>query len=88
MSDEIKKAQEIAGQIAITEILRVLIANLCQATDEATSRANLAKFEELAVNGINSRRHFSEANDETETYIKEVAAGFVSRLVSSVNVEQ
>ena len=87
MTDELKKAHEIAGQIAITEMLRVLIASVCQAEEGTAQQEKLAKFEALVVNAINSRRHFADANDQTELYIKESASGFVSRLVASINID-
>lgn len=86
MSEEIEKAHQIAGQVAITELLRVLIAQHCEGSDETTSKANLARLEELAVNGITARRHFQEVNEQTDTYVKEAAAAFVSRLVSSIRL--
>lgn len=86
MTDEIQKANEIAAQIATTEMLRLLLANILVGKDDAATKANLAKFEELAVDSINSRQHLPQADETTENYIKEAAAGYVSRIIGSINV--
>lgn len=84
---EILKANELAHQIATTEMVRFVLGVIARRDDPADTAAALKAIEAELVNNINGRRHFAEANDATETYIKEAAAGFVSRVISSIQPE-
>ncbi len=84
MSDGTDRANDIAAQIATTEMLRILINEAFYTDDLEEFRRRLSRFEDLAVAGITERRHFPEADDQTENYIREAASGYVSTVVSSI----
>lgn len=78
------QAQRIAGDIATHELLRLIIAEAFFSPDRDEFRRKISALEGSAVNSIMSRRLFPQADDATETYIKEAASGFISRLLGSI----
>ena len=81
---EIDRANDIAAMIALQELLRIVIGEMCYNDDPTAFRENLRKIEQTAVDGITNRRHFPTANDETEAHIKESASGFITRLMTTI----
>ncbi len=84
MSDDPTRAADIAVQIATTEMLRLVINEALYTDDFKEFQRRLTRFEELAVNEIKNRRNFDDANDATESYIREIASGYVSGILSSI----
>ncbi len=82
--DQVQKANEIAHQIAVGDILRAIIAEMTHDPSRDVTRARLRAMEEQIVAGLEGRRHFSEANDATENYIKEAASGYVTRIFATI----
>ncbi|UXT59651.1 hypothetical protein FY134_18305 [Agrobacterium fabrum] len=86
--NDLDRANDIAAQIATTEMLRLILANFLVGTDSEATKRNLVQFEKLAVENIQGRRLFPEANEATETYIKEAAANYISRVIGSIDVNK
>lgn len=87
--EERLRAHDIAIQIAHGELLRLIISEAFHSSDRDEFRRRLCVLEETAVSGLTNRRHFPKADDEADTYIKETASGYVSRLFASIlNPEQ
>jgi hypothetical protein len=85
MSDEqVTRANDLAMQIATAELLRLVLGEVCFHEDRQEFKKRLSILEDAAVASLNSRTHFQSANAETESYIKDAASGFVTRLIASI----
>jgi hypothetical protein len=82
--EQLIRANDLAMQIATAELLRLVIGELCFDDNRLKFRTRLAALEDAANKSFHSRRHFPQANDETEEYMKEAACGFVTRLIASI----
>lgn len=82
--NQLDRAHDIAAQIALAEIVRVLVGDLAFHADQAVFAKRIASIEQAVVTGLNSRTLFASADTETETYVKEAACGYVTRLLASV----
>ncbi len=78
------RANDLAQQIALAELIRLAIGELCFTADRKTFRRRMSVFESTVIDGLNRRRIWKEADGVTEAYIKEAASGYVTRLLASV----
>lgn len=84
--DKIIRAQDIGLFIALQELLRIAISDMCYSPDIEKFESNVRKIEENAINGILNRKHFStsEGNRHMEELIKEYACVLITKLMSSI----
>ncbi|TPJ52727.1 hypothetical protein [Mesorhizobium sp. B2-6-4] len=84
-TDEIRIG-DIAMQVALGEMLRILIAETCDvfSSDAADFRNKVNSIRDKSIGGINSRQLFPEANEATEQAIKDGATGYIARLLDSI----
>lgn len=90
MSDDTLELQAstTAWQIAMQEILRMVIRDMYQPMGEAAFRAHIKRIEEGAVESIYSDLRLRGTNEWTETLVKEKAANIVTTLLTSFTYEQ
>ncbi|MBZ9873495.1 hypothetical protein LB542_21930 [Mesorhizobium sp. BR1-1-9] len=82
------RADDVAGNLALLELLRIVIGEICFSTDPAEFRRRARAFEEAAVRSLSGRTHFEKANQATETYIKEAACAQVTKIMASIRHPQ
>jgi hypothetical protein len=82
--EEIARANDIAAQIAIAELLRVIIAEAFYVADRNEFKSRLRALEEATVSGITNRRLFPNANNAAEQYVKEAASGWITNIFASI----
>lgn len=73
-----------ASQIALAELIRLLIANAAFHPDETQFRSTISQLESFAVDCLNSRTLFPTAPAETEQYMKDAASGWISNICASI----
>lgn len=83
-SEQLARANDIAAQIAIMELLRVLAGEVCYSDDPAEFKRRLQRIENGTVSAILSRQLFPQANAATESYVKEAAAAWVTSALAGV----
>ncbi|UVC12556.1 hypothetical protein IHQ71_30465 (plasmid) [Rhizobium sp. TH2] len=77
------QAINTAWQIAIQEILRVVVRDLYKSGDEASFHSHIKRIEEAAVDSIYSGLMLRGTNEWTEVLVKEKASNFVTTLLTS-----
>jgi hypothetical protein len=82
------QAINTAWQIAIQEILRMVIRDIYQADGEAAFLANIKRIEEAAVDSIHSDLRLRGTNEWTEVLVKEKASNFVTSLLTSFTYDR
>lgn len=75
------KASEILG---LMELVRLTIGEICFDKDPEIFRQRVRKFEEAAVNSINSRKTFPQLSPEANEYVQGASSNFVTKIVSSI----
>lgn len=81
------QAINTAWQVAIQEILRVVIRDLYRESDEVAFLAQMKRLEEVAVDCIQSEVTLRGATAWTETLVKEKASNFVTNLLTSLRYD-
>lgn len=89
MSDETLdlQASTTAWQIAMQEILRMVIRDLYQPLGEMAFKAHIKRIEEGAVDSIYSDLRLRGTSAWTETLVKEKAANIATMLLTSFTYE-
>jgi hypothetical protein len=82
------QASTTAWQIAMQEILRMVIRDLYQSQGEAVFKAHIKRIEEGAVDSIYSDLRLRGTSEWTETLVKEKATNIVTTLLTSFTFEQ
>ncbi len=82
--DNVMRANEVAGQIAMMELLRILIRDVYADPDPDTFQQRLARLDDEANQSLRSRTLYKQANEATEAYLKEAACNFVTRVIASI----
>ncbi|WP_139108341.1 MULTISPECIES: hypothetical protein [unclassified Ensifer] len=77
------QAINTAWQIAIQEILRMVIRDLYHAGGEEAFLANIKRVEEAAVDSIYSDLRLLGTSEWTEVLVKDKASNFVTTLLTS-----
>jgi hypothetical protein len=77
-------AADLAGQIALGEMVRFVIGEIAFDQDADTAKKKLQLAEQSLIASLNSRRIFPNANDFTETTIKELASGYITKMITSI----
>ena len=78
------RISDIATQIALLELVRVAISELCFTPDKAQFRSRVNAIEQMVVDGLQSRTIFPAANEVTEKSIKEQASLLVTKILTSI----
>ncbi|TGR32995.1 MULTISPECIES: hypothetical protein [unclassified Mesorhizobium] len=82
------RADDIAANLALLELLRLAIGEICYSADPVEFRRRARAFEEAAVTSISGRTNFAKANEATETYVKEAACAQVTKIMASIRHPQ
>jgi hypothetical protein len=90
MTDQAQELQAIntAWQIAIQEILRMVVRDVYKSGDEPTFRAHIKRIEEAAVDSIYTGLMLRGTNEWTEVLVKEKASNFVTTLLTSFSYDK
>ncbi|PTM91962.1 hypothetical protein [Mycoplana dimorpha] len=82
------QAINTAWQIAIQEILRMVIRDMYHGEGEAAFLANIKRIEEAAVDSIHTDLRLRGTDEWTEVLVKEKASNFVTTLLTSFTYDR
>jgi len=82
------QAINTAWQIAIQEILRMVIRDLYRTDGEAAFMGHVKRIEEAAVDSIYTDLRLRGTDEWTEVLVKEKASNFVTALLTSFTFER
>ncbi len=82
------QAINTAWQIAIQEILRMVIRDMYHAGGEDHFKEQIARIEEAAVDSIHTDLRLGGTNEWTEVLVKERASNFVTTLLTSFTYDR
>jgi hypothetical protein len=90
MTKEANELQAIstAWQIAIQEILRMVVRDVYRTGDEAVFQSHIKRIEEAAVDSIYTGLMLRGTDEWTETLVKEKASNFVTTLLTSFTYDK
>ena len=90
MLQETKDLQAIntAWQIAIQEILRMVIRDMYHVGGEVAFQTQIKRIEEAAVDSIYTDLRLRGTNEWTEVLVKERASNFVTSLLTSFTYDR
>lgn len=90
MTEKTNELQAIntAWQIAIQEILRMVMRDLYKSADETAFRGHIKRIEEAAVNSIYTGLLLRGADEWTEVLVKDKASNFVTTLLTSFTFDR
>ena len=90
MNQDANELQAIntAWQIAIQEILRMVIRDIYQANGEIAFNTHIKRIEEAAVDSIYSDLRLRGTDEWTEVVVKERASNFVTTLLTSFTYDR
>ncbi len=77
------QAINTAWQIAMQEILRMVVRDIYKTEDESVFKSHIKRIEEAAVDSIYSGLMLRGTDQWTETLVKEKASNFVTTLLTS-----
>lgn len=82
--EEQSRANELALQFAMIELVRLAIAEVAFSADREVFLRRLRALEETAVASLSGRTFWPQASPEANFHVGEVASGIVSRLFASI----
>ncbi|MDL2410272.1 hypothetical protein PY650_32655 [Rhizobium calliandrae] len=82
------QAINTAWQIAIQEILRMVIRDVYHVGGEVAFMNHIKRIEEAAVDGIYTDLRLRGTDDWTEVLVKEKASNFVTTLLTSFTFDR
>ncbi|NLS07203.1 hypothetical protein HGP14_28310 [Rhizobium sp. P32RR-XVIII] len=82
------QAINTAWQIAIQEILRMVIRDMYHAGGEAAFNGHIKRIEEAAVDSILTDLRLRGTDEWTEVLVKERASNFVTSLLTSFTYDR
>lgn len=82
------QAINTAWQIAIQEVLRMIIRDLYCANGQAVFLEHIKRIEEAAVDSIHTDLRLRGTDAWTETLVKEKASNFVTSLLTSFTYDR
>lgn len=90
MNEKTNELQAIntAWQIAIQEILRMVVRDVYKSGDEASFHAHIKRIEEAAVDSIYTGLMLRGTDKWTEVLVKEKASNFVTTLLTSFTYDK
>lgn len=77
-------AENAANQIALMELLRLVLSEMLYHEDPQEFRRRVSLFETAAVNGITARTHFPQAPAAVEAHVKETASAMTTKILTSI----
>jgi hypothetical protein len=77
-----------AWQIAMQEILRMVVRDIYKTGTEASFKAHIKRIEEAAVDSIYTGLMLRGTDTWTETLVKEKASNFVTSLLTSFTFDR
>ncbi|BAV48043.1 hypothetical protein MLTONO_3140 [Mesorhizobium loti] len=77
-----------AWQIAIQEILRMIVRDIYRTGGEAAFKSHIKRIEEAAVDSIYTGLMLRGTDEWTETLVKEKASNFVTTLLTSFTFDR
>lgn len=84
LNHEEQRAHDIAAQLALTELLRIVIGEIVDHAEPSVVRARLQSIEAAAVGGITGRDIFPGADPVAVSFIKEAAANWITTVLASI----
>ncbi|QND64583.1 hypothetical protein HB777_12135 [Mesorhizobium loti] len=90
MSEKANELQTIntAWQIAIQEILRMVVRDIYRTDDETVFKSHIKRIEEAAVDSIYTGLMLRGTDEWTELLVKEKASNFVTTLLTSFTFDR
>ena len=90
MTEKTNELQTIntAWQIAIQEILRMIVRDIYRTGGEAAFKSHIKRIEEAAVDSIYTGLMLRGTDEWTETLVKEKASNFVTTLLTSFTFDR
>ncbi|KQY23742.1 hypothetical protein [Rhizobium sp. Root482] len=90
MAPDTNEIQSIntSWQIAMQEILRMVIRDMYQVGGEAAFKAHIKRIEEAAVDSIYTDLRLRGTDEWTEMLVKERASNFVTTLLTSFTYDR
>ncbi|MBW9091750.1 hypothetical protein JNB91_28620 [Rhizobium wenxiniae] len=90
MSPDKNELQAIntAWQIAIQEILRMVIRDMYHGSSEEAFKTHIKRIEEAAVDSIRTDLRLRGTDEWTEVLVKERASNFVTTLLTSFTYDR
>lgn len=82
------QAINTAWQIAVQEILRMVIRDLYRTDGEAAFMGHVKRIEEAAVDSIHTDLRLRGTDEWTEVLVKEKASNFVTTLLTSFTFDR
>jgi hypothetical protein len=82
------QATNTAWQIAIQEILRMIIRDMYHAGGETAFNTQIKRIEEAAVDSIQADLRLRGTDEWTEVLVKEKASNFVTTLMTSFTYDR
>ncbi|GEO84127.1 MULTISPECIES: hypothetical protein [Alphaproteobacteria] len=82
------QATTTAWQIAIQEILRIVVRDIYRTGSEEEFKAHIKRIEEAAVDSIYTGLMLRGTNEWTEVLVKEKASNFVTSLLTSFTFDR
>jgi len=82
------QATNTAWQIAMQEILRMVVRDIYKTGGEASFKAHIKRIEEAAVDSIYTGLMLRGTDGWTETLVKEQASNFVTTLLTSFTFDR
>jgi hypothetical protein len=77
-----------AWQIAMQEIMRMVIRDMYHVGGEAAFKQHISRIEEAAVDSIHTDLRLRGTDEWTETLVKERASNFVTSLLTSFTYDR
>ena len=81
------REHDIAAQVALMELMRIVIELVCDTPDPEKFKRRLQAIESAAVERLGDGKRWAHLDEPTETRIKEAAIGWVSRILTSIRHE-
>jgi hypothetical protein len=90
MTEKANELQTIntAWQIAMQEILRIVVRDIYKTGDEAAFLSHIKRIEEAAVDSIYTDLRLRGTDEWTEVLVKERASNFVTSLLTSFTFDR
>ncbi|QND60480.1 hypothetical protein [Mesorhizobium huakuii] len=90
MTEKTSELQTIntAWQIAIQEILRMVVRDIYRTDDETVFKSHIKRIEEAAVDSIYTGLMLRGTDEWTELLVKEKASNFVTTLLTSFTFDR
>ena len=79
-----REIAHVATEIALASLLRAVIGEVVFTEDRAEFRRRLAALEAAAVDSLGERKFWEKADDQTNELVKDIAQGFVSKVIASI----